>query len=195
MTIHTDFLRHQGRSTDTVVAAVADNCRFDERASASRWERFEAMLPGPTTGPDAIDWPDWTETNRLHLDRYCNVPSTDVPDAFHDVNRDAWLDGLAEEQFVVRIEDLTRALRFSALSLPDLRDLLRRAEEGKSGRAMPSISSSRHGIGAGMRVRLSPPSMTKCRKKRMTTIGPMPCATAWGSGTTGRVGTLPSRSR
>ena len=90
------------------------------------------MLPGPTIGPDAIDWPDWTETNRLHLDRYCNVPSTDVPDAFHDVNRDAWLDGPAEEQVVVRIEELTRALRFSALSLRDLRDLLRRAEEGES---------------------------------------------------------------
>ena len=132
MTIHTGFLRRHSRSADTVVAAVADNCRFDERASTVRWERFEAMLPGPTTGPDSIDWPDWTETNRLYLDRYCNVPSTGVPDAFHDVNRDAWLDGLAEEQFVVRIEDLTRALGRSALSLPELRDLLQRAEDGES---------------------------------------------------------------
>ena len=49
-----------------------------------------------------------------------------------DVNRDAWLDGPAKEQPVVRIEDLTRALAFSALSLPGLRDLLRWAEEGES---------------------------------------------------------------
>ena len=79
MTIHSVFLRNHARSADTVVAAVADNCRFDERTSSERWERFEAMLPRPTTGPGAIGWPDWTETNRLHLDRYCNVPSTDVP--------------------------------------------------------------------------------------------------------------------
>ena len=132
MTVHTDFLRRQSRSADTVVAAVADNCRFDERTSTARWDRFEAMLPRSTTGPDAIDWLDWTETNQLHLDRYCRVPSTDVPDAFHDVNQDAWLDGLAEEQFVVRIENLTRALRFSALSLPELRELLQQADAGDS---------------------------------------------------------------
>ena len=132
MTIHTNFLRRQSRSADTVVAAVADNCRFEERASAARWELFEAMLPGPTPGLDAIDWADWTETNRLYLDRYCNVPSTNVPDAFHDVNRDAWLDAPAGNQSVVRIEDLTRALRFSALSLSELDGLLQRADNRDS---------------------------------------------------------------
>ena len=132
MTIHADFLRRQSRSSDTVVAAVADNCRFDERTSAARWKRFEDILPRSTTDPGAIDWTDWTEANRLHLDRYCTVPSTEVPDAFHNVNRDAWLDGPAEEQFVVRIEDLTRALQFGALSLPELRDLLQQAKTGDS---------------------------------------------------------------
>ncbi len=132
MTLHTDFLLLQSRSPDTVVAAVADNCRFDERTSADRWQRFEYMLPGPTTGPGAIGWRDWTETYRLNLDKYCIVPSTNVPDAFQDVNCDAWLDRLAEEQFVVRIEDLTRALRFNALSLPELHELLQKAETGNS---------------------------------------------------------------
>ena len=132
MTIHTNFLRRQSRSADTVVAAVADNCRFEERASVARWERFEAMLPGPSTGLDAIDWADWTEAYRLYLDRYCNVPSTNVPDAFHDVNRDSWLDAPAGNQSVVRIEDLTRALRFSALSLSELDELMQRADNRDS---------------------------------------------------------------
>ena len=43
MTIHSDFLRRHSVSADSVVAAVADNCRFDERVSSARWERFEAM--------------------------------------------------------------------------------------------------------------------------------------------------------
>ena len=132
MTTHTSFLRRQSRSADTVVAAVADNCRFDERASAARWERFEAMLPGTTAGSTALDWPDWAQANRLYLDRYCNVPSTDVPDAFLDDNRDAWLDGLADKQSVVRIENLTQALQFRHLSLSGLVELLQRAESGES---------------------------------------------------------------
>ena len=138
MTIHASFLRRQSRSADTVVAAVADNCRFDERTSAARWERFETLLPRPTTGPDAIGWRDWTEANQLYLDRYCNVPSTHVPDAFLDVNQDAWLNALAGNQSVVRIEDLTRALHFRTLALSDLEDLLKRAEDGDSdaGRAV-----------------------------------------------------------
>ena len=138
MTNHTEFLRLQARSVDTVRAAVADNCRFDERTSTARWERFEALLRGRTTGPNAIDWPEWMQTDRLHQERYCKVPSTDVPDAFQDVNRDAWLAGLAREQFVVRIENLTLALQSNALSLLGLRNLLERADEGNSdaGRAV-----------------------------------------------------------
>ena len=132
MTIHTDFLLRQSRSADTAVAAVADDCRFEERASVARWERFEAMLPRPSTSMDVIDWADWTEAYRLYLDRYCNVPSINVSDAFHEVNRDAWLDAPAGNQSVVRIEDLTRALRFSALSLSELDELTQRAHNEDS---------------------------------------------------------------
>ena len=112
------------------MAAVADNCRFDERAGVARWQRFDALLSALTAGADAIQWQDWAETNRLHLERYCNVPSLSVPDAFLDINQDAWLDELSDNQSVVRIEALTRPLQTSGLSLDGLNELLQQADNG-----------------------------------------------------------------
>ena len=132
MTIHKDFLRQHSRSTDTVVAAVADNCRFDERAGVARWQRFDDLLSDVTAGADGIQWQDWNETNRLHLERYCNVSSLNVPDAFLDINEDAWLDDLSANQSVVRIETLTQPLQTSGLSIEDLNGLLQQAANGVS---------------------------------------------------------------
>ena len=98
MTIYQDFLRHHSRSTDTVVAAVADNCRFDERAGVARWQQFDDLLSEVIAGADGIQWQDWAETDRLHLERYCHVASLNVPDAFLDINQDAWLDELSDNQ-------------------------------------------------------------------------------------------------
>ena len=75
MTAHQGFLRRYSRSRVTVEAAVADNCRFDERAGPDRWRRFDSVLSDLVADPAEIDWEDWTEANRLHLDGYCNVPS------------------------------------------------------------------------------------------------------------------------
>lgn len=130
MSIHKDFLRHHSRSTDTVVAAVADNCRFDERAGVARWQRFDALFSELTAGADAVQWQDWAETDRLHLERYCNVASLNVPDAFLDINQDAWLDELSDNQSVVRIEALAQPLQISGLSLDDLDKLLQQADNG-----------------------------------------------------------------
>ena len=130
MTIHKDFLQHQSRSGETVVAAVADNCRFDERTGDARWQQFDAMLSRLTTGTDVSDWRDWAEANQLNLDLRCNVATPTVPDAFLPINRDAWLDGLAENQSVVRIEALTRPLQTSAISLDELEELLEDADSG-----------------------------------------------------------------
>ena len=55
MTAHRDFLRRYSRSRDTVEAAVADNCRFDERANTGRWQRFDALLSDLVADPSAID--------------------------------------------------------------------------------------------------------------------------------------------
>ena len=130
MTTHTDLLQHHSRSHDTVVAAVADNCRFDERASSDRWRQFDALLSGLVAGRSVIHWWDWTEANQLHLDQKCNVASTSVPDAFLEINRTAWLTGLSDNQTLVRIEALPRALAGIALALDDLIDLLQRSDDG-----------------------------------------------------------------
>ena len=95
--------------------------------------RCHALVSGLVADSDAIDWPHWAETNRLHLDRYVNVQSLDVPDAFLDINQEAWLDALAGNQSLVRIEALTRPLQTISSSLQDLDDLLQRADNGDAG--------------------------------------------------------------
>ena len=128
MTTYGDFLRHCSRSRDTIGAAMADNCRFDERAGADRWQRFEDLLSERVASRGAVGWQDWTEVNQLHLDRYCNVSRPSVPDAFLEINRSAWLDGLSDNQTLVRIEALVRPLQNSDLDIDRLNDLLRRAD-------------------------------------------------------------------
>ena len=140
MTAHGDFLRRNSRSRDTVVAAVADNCRFDERAGTERWNRFDALLSELVEVGGTMDWMDWAEANQLHLDRYCNVPSLSVPDAFLAINRNVWLDALSENQSLVRIEALARQLQSSQLDLGSLIDLLQRADDG-DGDAVPAVRS------------------------------------------------------
>ena len=138
MTTYQDFLRRCSRSRDTIEAAVADNCRFDERAGVDRWRKFEDLLSARAADPGAVDWQDWTEANQIHLDRYCNVPRPSVPDAFLEINRSAWLDALSDNQTLVRIEALNQPLQNSGLDLDGLNDLLRRADhgDGDAGRAV-----------------------------------------------------------
>ena len=119
-----EFLLRASRSDDIAVAAAADNCRFDERAGAERWTAFEALL-APS---GAITWDDWAEAYQLHLEQRCKVARPAVPDAFLDVNREAWLSELSENQSLIRLEDLSRALQANNLGLEDLRDLLQRAD-------------------------------------------------------------------
>ena len=127
-----EFLTQTSRSSDAFVAAVADNCRFDERASASRWQGFEKLLPNPPTGSGAIAWADWKDTYGRYLEQRCEVARPSVPDAFLEINRDAWLTTLSPNQSVVRIEDLNPPLRASSLRLDGLRELLQRADDGDS---------------------------------------------------------------
>ena len=130
MTAHQGFLRRYSRSRITVEAAVADNCRFDERAGPDRWRRFDSVLSDLVADPAEIDWEDWTEANRLHLDGYCNVPSVSVPDTFLQINQSAWLDSLSDNQSLVRIESLVRALTNSNLDIDNLKELLHQADNG-----------------------------------------------------------------
>ncbi len=140
MTAHGDFLRRNSRSRETAVAAVADNCRFDERASTERWNQFDTLLSELVEVGGTIDWMDWAEANQLHQEQYCNVPSPSVPDAFLEINRNTWLDGLSENQSLVRIEALARPLQSSNLDIGNLIDLWQRANDG-DGDAAPAVRS------------------------------------------------------
>ena len=140
MTTCGGFLRRCSRSHGTTEAAVADDCRFDERAGDGRWQRFEGLLSALAADPDAVGWQDWTEANQLYLDRYCNVPRPSVPDAFLEINRSAWLDALSDNQTLVRIEALNRPLQNSDLDIDGLKDLLRRSDGGE-GDAVRAVQS------------------------------------------------------
>ncbi|MDD9989447.1 MAG: hypothetical protein OXQ31_24485 [Spirochaetaceae bacterium] len=185
MTAHEDFLRRNSRSRDTVVAAVADNCRFDERAGTERWNRFDALLSELVEAGGTIDWKDWDEASRLHLDQYCNVRSLSVPDAFLDINRNAWLDALSENQSLVRIETLARPLQSSNLDLGSLIDLLQRADDGDGDAASAVRSFVDAWNQRRMTARRLPHSTTRCSKRRTTMIGRTRFVIAGGLGTTG----------
>ena len=131
MTTYEGFLRRCSRSRDTIEAAVADNCRFDERAGDGRWQRFEGLLSALVADRGAVGWQDWTEADRLHLDRYCNVPRPSVPDAFleNQSERLGWT-GFPTTRPLIRIEALNRPLQNSGLDLDGLNDLLQRADRG-----------------------------------------------------------------
>ena len=99
----TQFLTQLSRSSSVVEAAVADNCRFDERADQKRWEAFAQCLP--TDDYSTISWGDWAEANKLHTEKRLTVPSTSTPDALLEINQPAWLD-LVPEQTLIRLEAL-----------------------------------------------------------------------------------------
>ena len=132
MTSYGDFLRRFSRSRDTIEAALADNCRFDERVGEGRWQKFEDLLSESIIDRDTVVWQDWTEANQLHLDRYCKVPRPSVPDAFLEINQSAWLDELSDNQTLVRIEALNRPLQNSDLDLDRLNDLWQGMSGGDS---------------------------------------------------------------
>lgn len=129
-TTYAAFLWDQSRSADRMIAAVADNCRFDEWASEARWQQYDSILSGLLGSSSRVVWADWEEANRLHVQRCCRVPSHSVPDAFLPINRGAWLGDLSENQSLVRLEAISTPLAASALSLDELQDLHARAKGG-----------------------------------------------------------------
>ncbi len=130
MTIHMPLLHSQSRSADPAVAAVADNCRFDERAGDERWRQYDAIVSDVQGDPNAVTWADWAEAHELHLNRHYNVLSYSTPDAFLPINIDAWLEDLSENQTLVRLEAITHPLVAAAMSSDRLRDAHDRANEG-----------------------------------------------------------------
>ena len=140
MTTYGHFLWQCSRSHDMIDAAVADNCRFDERAGADRWRRFESLLSKLLAGRGPVGWQDWHEAAKLHRERFCDVARPSVPDAFLEINRSAWLDSLPDNQTLVRMEALNRPLQNSDLDLDQLNNLLQRADSG-NGDAIRAVDS------------------------------------------------------
>ena len=122
---YNDLLARASRSDDVVAAAVADNCRFDERASEERWRDFEAMLPPPASAA----WGDWADAYQRYLENRFTVQPPSAPDAFLEANKSARLNGLAENQALVRIEGLDEPLHSSTLELDELVRLLERQDD------------------------------------------------------------------
>jgi hypothetical protein len=133
------FLKAQSRSPSVIERAVADNCRFDERASAERWNVFEGELAKRAVDPAAIDWRDWGEANKEQVRARVEVPTGSVPDAFLDINRGAWLPRVVGGQRVVRLETLTRPLKEKRLTLAQLEDLLKRGDSGRDADARAAV--------------------------------------------------------
>lgn len=114
------FLKHLSRSSEARKAAIADNCRFDERVTPVRWDQFENRLLNPTKP----DWADWSEAEKLNYENSITVPSPSVPDSFLDLNQNAWLQGIATNRTVVRLEHLERLLNKNSLDFKTLQGLL-----------------------------------------------------------------------
>ena len=128
MPIQQDFLLRHSRSADAAVASVADNCRFDERASAARWEKLDSALSAAVPVGRELEWTDWEAASRRYTEQCCHVPSVSVPDAFLSINRDSWLTDVSSQQAVVRLETLGRPLGAMGWTLNDLADLLSRVD-------------------------------------------------------------------
>jgi hypothetical protein len=133
------FLKAQSRSANVVERAVADNCRFDERASPERWNMFEGELAARAGDPAAIDWADWGEANKQQVLNRVEVPTGSVPDAFLDINMAAWLPCVVGGQRVVRLEALTKVLKKELLTLAQLEDLLRHGDSGRDADARAAV--------------------------------------------------------
>ena len=136
MANHHDFLHARSRDGDADVASVADNCRFEERASPERWAVFNDMIERVTGSLGLTDWGEWCAAGILYRDGRSVVPTSHVPDAFLRLNGDAWLADLEENQTLVRVENLGRPLQSSGYSLGDLDGLVDRSRTGDRDAAM-----------------------------------------------------------
>jgi hypothetical protein len=114
------FLDQQSLSTDAKQAAIADNCRFDERTGLARWNKLEKRLPNPL----APDWIDWSEAENLNYNDTVIVLRSSIPDSFLDLNQMAWLQGIATNRTVVRLEHLERLFNKEHLSFDIFQSLI-----------------------------------------------------------------------
>jgi len=118
------FLDQLSRATYIKHAAIADNCRFDERVTPARWDEFEDKLPNSTQ----LSWEDWCEAESIHYRNKIAVTSNSVPDSFLEINRNALLKNIETNRIVVRLENLTH--RLERFTFETLQNLLNSQQDG-----------------------------------------------------------------
>lgn len=101
------------------VISIADNCRFDERLTQARWSRFESEAARNESG-ELVVWADWMEIETRYRQQEVEVARMSVPATFQSCNQSAWLEGLAEQQTVMRLESVAWPLKLNACSLTQL---------------------------------------------------------------------------
>jgi hypothetical protein len=122
------------RSGDAVLAARAENFRFEERLGSTRQAHYETSF-----APSGGAYDDWLVSHAHYLNAAIYA---ELPETFTATNRNAALpaavsSALGQEQFLVRVESLDYALGDLGLSLPDLEHNL--AVYG--GRPDPSVAA------------------------------------------------------
>lgn len=108
-------------SGDEILAARAENFRFEERVSPARQASYESSY-APTGGT----YQDWLNS---HADYLNEVVYAKLPETFTAANEDAALpaavsSGLGQEQFLIRVESLDHALGELGRSLSEIEHLL-----------------------------------------------------------------------
>lgn len=127
-----DFWRRASRLPEAADAAIADNCRFDERTDTQRWQALAQYLP-PALPLDALTMEDWAEAECIHRKKRITVPSLSIPDTFLDINRPAWLTAPDPKLILVRVESLVKPLNIWGLSYHELDQMLKEAKKPTSG--------------------------------------------------------------
>ena len=122
------------RSGDAVLAARAENYRFEERVGSARQAHYETSF-----APAGGAYDEWLDSHANYLN---TAIYAELPETFTATNQDAALpaavsSALGQEQFLIRVESLDYALGDLGLSLPDLEHSL--ATYG--GRPDPSVAA------------------------------------------------------
>jgi hypothetical protein len=130
-----DLLRSAATGSDPSWAAYGESYLFEERVSGHRQVDYETALRGQI--PDLDAWDRWHRNE--YLPKAIHRP---VPETFTVVNSAAaHAADLAEDQWLVRVENLTYALRETGLDIDRLQEILDVAAGGPSGGKFDSLDA------------------------------------------------------
>lgn len=107
-----DSLLHSGNAVNV---AYVHNYLFEERMSIDRQVSYETHF----VPPEAV-LKGWKESHKRYLWNRVFVTAQQWPETFSDINRDAMLIGLDENQYIVRVENLHEALDSQNIALTTL---------------------------------------------------------------------------